>query len=199
MQLVSSPTTKSFFWYLTFTEEFQQQMHLFIFFPPTHHCGKMWQAWRTTILQYLQWNAFQSARPNLSLSVSMHLNASFLTLDQAAMHGCARLCMLLRQACARLGHAERLCAVQPWASQRSAGVEMPDKLWQTYFKIFKTLGEVNSHEILIGCETWSHNMQHAYQTRHFWWFLHALVNVALFSAFCRQGDQAAVQRIHHAF
>jgi len=133
MQLVSSPTTKRFFWYLTFTEEFQQQMHLFILFPPTHHCGKHEEQRYCSICSGMLFSLLVL----ISLSLSMHLNASFLTLDQAAMHGCARLCMLLRQACARLGHAERLCAVQPWASQRSAGVEMPDKLWQTYFKILR--------------------------------------------------------------
>ena len=99
MQLVSSPTTKSFFWYLTFTEEFQQQMHLFIFFPPTHHCGKMWQAWRTTILQYLQWNAFQSARPNLSLSLSQCISMlHFWRLTRllcTAVHGYACCCARL--------------------------------------------------------------------------------------------------------
>ena len=66
-------------------------------FHPFSTNPSLWQAWRTTILQYLQWNAFQSARPNLSLSqcISMLHFWRLTRLLCTAVHGYACCCARL--------------------------------------------------------------------------------------------------------
>lgn len=95
MELVSSPTTKRFFWYLTFTEEFQQQMHLFIFFPPTHHCGKHEEQRYCSICSGMLFGLLVLISLSLSQCISMLHFWRLTRLLCTAVHGYACCCARL--------------------------------------------------------------------------------------------------------